>query len=67
MKFLELLMKRFMDKSVYCRAKLIKVFIKLTEENLVPRHMYLELFANVISRLKDNTAMVRKGSLKLFA
>ena len=44
----------------------MKVFIKLTEENLVPRHMYLELFSNVIGRFKDQTVLVRKGSLKLF-
>lgn len=51
-KFLELLLKRFLDKSSYCRVKVMKFFVKLTEENLVPRHMYLELFAHVIGRLK---------------
>ena len=65
-KFLELLMKRFMDKSSYCRIKVMKVFVKLTEENLVPRHMYLTLFSNVISRFKDQTVLVRKMALKLF-
>ena len=44
----------------------MKVFVKLTEENLVPRHMYLTLFSNVIGRFKDQTVLVRKGSLKLF-
>lgn len=66
MKFLELLMKRFLDKSSYCRVKVMKVFVKLTEENMIPRHMYLELFSNVIGRFKDQTVLVRKGSLKLF-
>ena len=65
-KFLELLIKRFLDKSSYCRVKVMKVFVKLTEENLVPRHMYLNLFSNVIGRFKDQTVLVRKGSLKLF-
>jgi hypothetical protein len=44
----------------------MKVFVKLTEENLVPRHMYLNLFTNVIGRFKDLTVFVRKGALKLF-
>lgn len=52
-KFLELLIKRFLDKSSYCRVKVMKVFVKLTEENLVPRHMYLQLFQSVIGRFKD--------------
>lgn len=65
-KFLELLIKRFLDKSSYCRVKVMKVFVKLTEENLVPRHMYLTLFSQVIGRFKDQTVLVRKGSLKLF-
>ena len=52
-KFLELLLKRFLDRSSYCRIKVMKVFVKLTEENLVPRHMYLGLFSAVIGRFKD--------------
>ena len=44
----------------------MKVFVKLTEENLVPPHMYPELFVQVIGRFKDHTALVRKGALKLF-
>ena len=65
-KFLELLMKRLMDKSVFCRTKVLKVFMKLTEENLLPRPMYLQLFGKVISMFKDDTVLVRKGALKLF-
>ena len=65
-KFIELLLKRFMDKSSYCRVKVIKIFIKLTEENLVPRNLYLDLFKNVIGRFKDQTVMVRKNALLLF-
>lgn len=65
-KFLELLLKRFLDKSSYCRIKVMKVFVKLTEENLVPRHMYLSLFSQVIGRFKDQTVLARKGALKLF-
>ena len=65
-KFLELLLKRFLDRSSYCRIKVMKVFVKLTEENLVPRHMYLGLFSAVIGRFKDQTMLVRKGALKLF-
>lgn len=66
LKFLELLLKRFHDKSSYCRKKIIKVFIKLTEENHVPRDMYIPLLQRVIGRFKDQTAMVRKQALKLF-
>ena len=65
-KFLELLLKRFHDKSSYCRNKVIKVFTKLTEENLVPRHMYMDLFQAVIGRLKDATTTVRRQALKLY-
>ena len=46
-------MKRFLDKSSYCRVKVIKVFMKMTEENLLPRHMYLTLFSQNIARFKD--------------
>ncbi len=35
-KFLELLMKRFYDKSAFCRIKVIKMFAKLINESLVP-------------------------------
>ena len=59
-------MKRFMDKSSFCRTKVMKVFIKLTEENLVPRHMYMQLFEAVIGRLKDVTVNVRKQALRLY-
>ena len=65
-KFLELLLKRFYDKSAYCRVKVMKVFTKLTEENLVPRHMYMELFESVIGRLKDTATAVRKQALRLY-
>lgn len=44
----------------------MKVFTKLTEENLVPRHMYMELFQNVIGRLKDTTVAVRRQALRLY-
>ena len=44
---------------------MIKTFSKLTEGNFVPRHLYLELFAAVVSRLRDQTVYVRKLALKL--
>lgn len=52
-KFIELLMKRLLDKSSYCRVKVLKIFYKLTEENLIPKHMYLSLLSEVIGRFKD--------------
>ena len=64
---MELLFKRFHDKSAYCRAKVIKVFLKLTEANVVPRYKYFELLKCVIGRLRDQTTNVRKNALKLFA
>ena len=59
-------MKRFCDKSSFCRIKVIKVFMKLTEENLVPRDIYLELFQATVGRFQDVTVLVRKNALKLF-
>jgi adenine-specific DNA methylase len=53
MKFFELLLKRFHDKSAFCRIKIMKVFTKLISENLVPQHLYIELLRSVIGRLKD--------------
>jgi len=44
----------------------MKVFTKLTEENLVPRFMYMDLFQSVIGRLKDQAVHVRKAALRLF-
>ena len=67
MKFFELLSKRFLDKSSYCRVKTMKVFVRLIEENMVPRTLYLELLERVIGRFRDVSAMVRKQSLKLFS
>ncbi len=52
-KFLELLLKRFHDKSAFCRIKVMKVFTKLISENLIPQWMYMDLFKSVIGRLKD--------------
>jgi hypothetical protein len=59
-KFFELLLKRFHDKSSYCRVKVTKVFSRLTEANLVPRHIYPLLFELIIGRFKDTTMLVRK-------
>ena len=65
-KFLELLLKRFHDKSAFCRSKVMKVFTKLTAENLVPQWMYMELFKAVTERLRDTAVQVRKTALRLF-
>ena len=56
-------MRRFLDKSSYCRSKVIKVFSRLTEENLVPPYLYMELFTAVLGRLRDQTVNVRKFAL----
>lgn len=66
LKLLEQLMKRFHDKSSFCRKKVITVFMKLTIENHVPRDMYIQLLDSVIDRIKDQVALVRKWALKLF-
>ena len=65
MTFLDLLQKRFLDKSSFCRTKVIKVFKKLSFENHIPKDIYLDLFAKVIGRFKDQTIMVRKNALML--
>ena len=59
------MLRRFLDKTSFCRIKVIKAFSKLTEENLVPRYMYMELFTAVIGRLRDTSVHVRKNALKL--
>jgi len=64
-KFLDILCKRFQDKSAYCRTKTIKVFTKLIENNVIPRWRYVTIFRLVASRIKDVTALVRKKALKL--
>ena len=61
-----MLMKRFLDKSAFCRTRVIKAFFKLTEENKMPRPLYFELFTNVIARMRDSAIFVRKGALRLF-
>ena len=53
-------MGRFYDKSAFCRVKVMKVFSKLIDANLVPRHLYMELFEKVMERLKDVTVAVRR-------
>lgn len=66
MKFFELLMKRFRDKSSFCRIKTIKVFTKLIEENYVERDHYLDIFKEVVGRFSDVAVLVRKNAMKLF-
>jgi len=44
----------------------MKVFTRLTEENLVPRFLYMDLFTAVIGRLKDVAVQVRKTALRLY-
>ena len=65
-KFLDLLIKRFYDKSAYCRAKVLKVFKKLTDANVIPRFKYFDILTYVVGRLKDQTTNVRKNALMLF-
>jgi len=65
-KFLQLLMERFHDKSSFCRKKVITVFIKLTEENVVSRDLYMVLFKHVIGRFRDQTMLVRRYALRLY-
>jgi hypothetical protein len=63
---LELLLKRFHDKSAFCRIKVMKIFRKLVVENLVPQWMYMELLKATTGRLKDQAVNVRKTALLLF-
>jgi len=48
-------MKRFHDKSAFCRTKVLKVFTKMISENLIPQWLYIDLLKSVIGRLKDTT------------
>ena len=62
-------MKRFYDKSVYCRANAIKACAKLVmdERNILERAWYRELLKLTFGRMKDESANVRKNALQLFA
>lgn len=44
----------------------MKVFSKLTEENVVPRQMYMDIFMAVLARLRDTAVNVRRQALRLF-
>lgn len=62
---LELLENRVLDKSSYCRSKVLDVFITLNKENLLPRHWFLRVLNIATSRLHDCTVLVRKKSCVL--
>ena len=53
-----------MDKSSYCRNKVIKVFEKLSLENAIPTDKYPAILKEVAGRLHDVATMVRKSALK---
>ncbi|CAG9329928.1 unnamed protein product [Blepharisma stoltei] len=60
------LQDRILDKSSFCRARVIDVFITLNKENLLPRHWFLPILNIATSRLHDCTVLVRKKACQLF-
>lgn len=62
---LQILKSRIMDKSSFCRAKVLEAFETLTKESLLPRDWFLPVLKIASSRLLDSTALVRKKATGL--
>ena len=66
---MELIAKRFFDKSSYVRAKALKVSSRILRNEkiaLEPFPLYLQMLKDSANRHRDATASVRKNALKLF-
>lgn len=63
--FIELLVRRINDKTATCRTKVLKQFIKLYKEGVMPVDNCQQILAISISRLKDTGHHVRKYALKV--
>ena len=68
--FLTLISRRFYDKISHVRAKALKKFIKIVRSDqitLEPFDLYASILGDTASKMKDQTANVRKNALKLFS
>lgn len=63
--FIELLIRRINDKTATCRTKVLKQFIKLYKEGVIPADYSQQILSLAISRLKDIGHHVRKYALKV--
>jgi condensin complex subunit 1 len=61
----EILESRVLDKSSFCRSKVLDVLINLNKEDLLPRHRFIPTLKIACSRLKDTAVLVRKRAAQL--
>lgn len=67
---MRLIQKRFYDKISHVRAKALKKFIKIVRSDqitLEPFDLYASILGDTASKMRDQTANVRKNALKLFS
>ena len=64
-RLLDLLMERMYDVSSYTRATVLKVWIKLTQDQHLPKDRTLPLTQMALDRLQDKTVLVRKQAMQL--
>lgn len=62
---LTILKTRIMDKSSYCRAKVLEIFENLAKDNFLPRDWFVPVLKTSTSRLQDCSQYVRKRALGL--
>jgi hypothetical protein len=62
---LDILKSRIMDKSSFCRAKVLECFHTLLKDSLLPREWFLKTLIIASSRLLDCTAHARRKATAL--
>lgn len=62
---LDILKSRVMDKSGFCRSKVLESFCTLTKESLLPRDWFMPTLIIASNRLLDCTALVRRKAMAL--
>jgi len=62
---IDILESRVLDKSSYCRSKVLDVLTKLNNQDFLPRHRFMPTLAVAVSRLHDNAVLVRKKATHL--
>ncbi|OMJ75648.1 hypothetical protein SteCoe_25172 [Stentor coeruleus] len=60
-----ILKSRIMDKSSYCRTKVLEIFENLARDNFLPRDWFVPVLKISSSRLEDCSPHVRKKALIL--
>ena len=62
---LGILRSRILDKSSYCRNKVVEAFFTLNKDDLLPRDWFMPVLEIASSRLLDSAAIVRKKATTL--